>query len=509
MPQFFPRRRSLILTLKPKGLGQLVIVLLFLGGFSPVWGQYVDFQPRMQQAMQALTEMRYPDLQRLLALERRERPQNRAADYLEAASICVELFVRQGPERYEAREARLEILLERIGQLPDEEPYKKLFLGEIQLGRAILLGKYGNQWKAAWFFSKTYHLLKSNQEQFPRFAPHDVPWGVLQAALGSLPRNYQTLAGLLGFQGDLEKGMELIRRGYQGCQEKEQWQFYRPYHAFVYVFASQQLDRPQAPTFPELGVPVAKSGFLIYLQARLLLEQGQAREALQLLQQRPQGDSYMEFPFLHYLTGKAALIAAPQQASAHFRRYLSHEEETIYRNSTHRYLAWYYLLEDQRDSVAALRQRILTEAPGISGADKQARAEARRGWNIRLVRARLEFDGGAPAKALALLDTSLISENLQPWERVEWHYRRGRAFQRLENWYAARKSYHRALEVPGEVLTYARGNSALQLAHLYDQARRLSAARKYYQRSLEYSNYPFYEGIHQKAKAGLSQLPPS
>lgn len=488
-------------------MGLLGLAILLLSRPDPARGQYVAFQPRMQEAMQALTEMRYQDLERSLAREREERPQNRAADYLEAASICVELFVRQGPERYEARKARLESLLERIEQLPDDEPYKKLFLAEIQLGRAILLGKYGSQWKAAWFFSKTYHLLKSNQERFPEFAPHDVPWGVLQAALGSLPANYQTLAGLLGFKGDLEQGMQLIRRGYQDCQAQEKWQFYQPYHAFVYVFACQQLDRPQAPSFPELGIPVAKSGFLIYLQARLLLEEGRAQEALELLQQRPRGDAYLDFPFLHYLTGKAALIAAPQQARDHFGRYLSYREESIYRNSAHRYLAWYYLLQDQPDSVAALRQRILTEAPGSSGADKQARSEARRGWNARLVRARLAFDGGAPTKTLNLLDTSLIPENSQAWERVEWYYRRGRAWQRLENWEAARKNYHRALEVPGEVRTYARGNSALQLAHLYDQAQQPSAARTYYERSLDYSDYPFFEGVHQKAKAGLSQLP--
>lgn len=467
--------------------------------------QYVDFNPRMERALDDIVHLRYGKLHQKITRERAEHPQNCAADYLEAASICIALFVNESPAGFARQEPRLEVLLEKLASLPDSSPYQRLLQGEILLGTAILQGKYGHTWAAAWRFSQAYSLLKTNYSRFPHFAPTYLPWGVLTTAIGSLPENYQMIASLLGFEGNVARGLTLIRRGYYQCQANQRWQFYKGYHGFVYAFVYQQLDLKPAPTLPELGLPVASSSFFIYLHAQHLLEQGKAPQAYTLLQQRPQGEGLLPFPFLHYLSGKIALSVAPQEARLHFRRFLRQSQNEIYRNSSQRYLAWYHLLKGQADSVAYWRERLLQGSPGASGADEQARREARLGWKPTLVKARLAFDGGRYFETLLLLEAAPPAQ-WAPWAKLEWYYRKARAHQALTEYPQAQKAYQQALQFTPAQNSYALGNTMLQLGHLALRTQDTAAARQWYQRCLRYAEYPFFEGIHQKAKTQLSTL---
>ena len=485
-----------------------LLPLFFCGALllgAGVSAQHVHFNPRMEKALQDIVHLRYAALHQKLSQERKQHPQNRAADYLEAASICISLFVNERSEGFTQKEPRLEALLEKLETVPEKEPYQRLLRGEILLGTAILQGKYGHTWAAAWRFSKAYKLLKTNYERFPNFAPNYLPWGVLMAAIGSLPESYQMIAGLLGFEGDVDRGLQLVRQGYYQCQNTSRWRFYKGYHGFVYAFVYQQLEIKPAPTLSQLGLPVASSSFFIYLHAQELLDQGKAPEAYTLLQERPQGEGLLAFPFLHYLTGKVALSVAPEKAGPHFHRFLRESENEIYRNSSQRFLAWYHLLQGEKDSVAYWRQRLLQAPPGASGADEQARREARLGWNPTLVRARLAYDGGRYHETLYLLKNA-PPERLASWAKLEWHYRKARAHQALQAYQQAQKHYQRGLAHPPVENSYALGNSVLQLGNLALRARDTSAARRWYQRCLSYTDYPFYEGIQQKAKARLSGL---
>ena len=497
------RPRALLQILK-EGFLPLFFCGTLLSG-SAASAQHVDFNARMEKALQDIVHLRYGALHQKLRQERKKHPQNRAADYLEAASICIALFVNERVEGFTQEEPRLETLLERLETVPEKDPYQKLLRGEIMLGTAILQGKYGHTWAAAWRFSKAYKLLKTNYERFPEFAPNYLPWGVLMTAIGSLPESYQVIAGLLGFAGDVDSGLALIRQGYYQCQNTARWRFYKGYHGFVYAFVYQQLEIKPAPTLPQLGLPVASSSFFIYLHAQELLDQGKATKAYILLQKRPQGEGLLPFPFLHYLTGKVALSVAPEKAGPHFHRFLRESENDIYRNSSQRFLAWYHLLRREKDSVAYWRERLLQAPPGASGADEQARREARLGWNPTLVRARLAYDGGRYHEALHLLKNDPPA-HLANWARLEWHYRQGRAYQALHAYQKAQKHYQRGLRSPPTENSYALGNSTLQLGNLALKAQDTSTARQWYQRCLNYTDYPFYEGIHQKAKARLSGL---
>ena len=60
--------------------------------------------------------------------------------------------------------------------------------------------------------------------------------------------------------------------------------------------------------------------------------------------------------------------------------------------------------------------------------------------------------------------------------------------------------------ISGAPDSYALGNSALQMGLIYERMNKPDVAKLYFKKALRYDQYPFYEGIHQKAKAGIDRL---
>lgn len=462
--------------------------------------------PALKAAMQALLELRYPAMDSLLAREDVLRPENRAVDYLKAASLAIEVFLNEDGADFTRRRPELLALLTRLESLNPNHPYSGLSTGEIYLARAGLQAKFGNLVKAAWYFNKAHGILKENYRRHPDFLPNLIAWGALQVALGSLPDGYQGIASLLGYQGDRELGLRLIRTAYYRSEALAEWQHYRSYAAFVYVFLNYQLQTDEQVRLSELGFEVARSPIFIYLEAYQLFEAGKAPAALALLRKRPQGPAYLDFPYLDYFTAKIAVADAPELAASYFQRYLrslptgGHN----YRASSMRYQAWLDLAQGQKASAEAKRQAIIDLGHYPRSADRQALAEAQRGFNPLLIRARRYTDAGHFEDMLILLSAQPLQECCpEAWERQEYFYRKGRAEEALGRKEKAILNYRLALAENYSKPTYARGNSALRAGQLLQRLNRPQEARELLQMALKLKGYPFYEGIQQRAQTAL------
>jgi hypothetical protein len=480
---------------------------LFLFCGLALGAQKVDFSPSMQIGLADIAHLRYADLKEKITREKIMNKGNRVPDYLEAAALCIELFVNENEATYLKKEPILDGLKSRLEELPDSEPFKRVFLGEIYLAQASLQGKFQNNIQAAWLFYKAYSLLKENYELYPNFEPTYVPWGVLNAAIGSLPANYRNIAGFLGFEGNITLGLNLVRKGYYACLASKQYQFYQPYFGFVYCYINYQLGSADNVDLYKLGLSVEESAFFIYLQSKILLKKGETQKAYALLKRRPQGNAYLNFNYLNYATGKVALTLEDPKAVFYLKQFLKDAHNHNYFKSTYRFLAWHYLLSQKPDSLALYRSKILTAGATFVGADKQAVAEAQRGFNATLIKARLRFDGGYYPEVIKMLNDNAQQRCCsKPWELTEFFYRKGRAFQELGLQDKAIASYQQALNIKNTPPTSALGNSALQLALILEDRRQFEQSKKYYQKTLQINDFPFYEGIHQKAKTGLTRL---
>lgn len=470
--------------------------------------QQVEFNRAMEDGLKALAEVRYNDLDAILKMERRTNPENRVPDYLEVASLCIRGFLVEDEAWFLSQQTRLDELIAKVKQLPKREPYKRVLLAEMALGRAGAHGKFKHNVKAAWGFYRAYNLLSENLEAFPNFIPTLIPFGVLQTAVGSLPSDYKSMASLFGFNGDIQEGLKMIRKAYYYSLADPNLKPHQDYFGYVYAYVNFELKTEEQVSLNTLGVNVASSSFFLYLEAQQELRNGDAAEALKLLQSRPGGPGYLEIPFFDYYTGKIALLVNPEEAKNRLTKFIDESRDSENRKSAYRYLAWYHLLKDEEQSAEIYRQKVLSnDEESLTGSDKQAVDEAGRGFNIFLIKARLDFDAGRYAKVVEVLKPAQINEHcIRDWEKQEFYYRRGRALQELGLVEQAIPAFLKAMDYKAES-TFSLANSTLQLAILFEERGNWSKARSYFEAALALEDYPFHEGIQQKAKAGLQRLP--
>lgn len=469
-------------------------------------GQKAVFSANMQEAMQDLIAFRYGPFQEKVVRERLFNAGNRVPDYLEAASLAIQIFVSGSEADFDRQGPSFDALLARVEELPSNLPYRGTMRGELYLAKAMLEGKFEHNIKAAWHFYKAYHILKDNLEAHPQFMPAKIAYGAIHAMIGSLPDNYRNAASILGFEGDIEAGLRLVREAYEQSVKKEDYGHYKSYTAYVYVFLQDQLT--EEPIYlTELGLKPQANLSFVYLHSKMLLYAGRAEEAYQLVQNRPRGEDFLAFPFLAYFEGRLALTVAAPEAEKILQNFIAKAPSPHFVKSSYRFLAWHYLLQGDREKAEAMRQKIFKEGAKRNGADQQALFEAQRGFNRLLIKARLDFDGGRFNQVLEDLHAQARQKHCSaPWEKTEFYYRRGRTHQRLQMMREARADFQAALQGKLEQEQYAQGNSALQLAILAEREGHLDQARLYYRMALDYEGFPYYEGIHQKAKTALSRL---
>ena len=465
------------------------------------------FTPELKSAMIKISEMRFQEAGKLVVRARKNNPDNCVPDYLEAAGMCISLFLNEDQAALKQSQQRLDAIIERLEDLPQSDPYRNLFLGEIYVAEAILNGKFRNNLAAAWQFYKAYQYLTENYETHPDFLPTYIPLGVLYSAIGSLPEDYRRIASLLGFEGDVREGMRLLNTAYFSLSKNSSLNFYTNYAGFVYSYVSFQLD-PSSDVSPRsLNMDLTSSSFLLYLQSRINYEQGKVKEAAHWLDRCPRGDAYAEFYHLYYLHGKYLLGLEPDRARDLLLKYLDESPTDLYRKSVWRYLSWYYLMKNDKENAERARLKVMTEGSANTGADRQAEIEAMNPWNETLVTARVLFDAGKYQDALQALRASNIEQCCKNRaDRAEYYYRQGRIMQEMGNPDEAVLSFKEALEIDDIPDSYALGNSALQTAIIAEEKGDAHEARTYFRKALRYDQYPFYEGIHQKAKAGIDRL---
>ncbi len=485
-------------------------ILILISIFGCCWqGLAADatYTPAYKKAFGYITQLRFAEAKSLVSAERSKNPDNKTGAYLDAAMLCAEIFTNEDQAYYAKVQDRIDALMVEIEEVDESNPYRRLFLGELYVAQATLNGKFKNNIKAAWQFYKAYNLLTENANLFPRFMPNKIPLGVLYAGIGSLPDDYRSLASLLGFDGSVQGGIAMVKEAFWRMSADEDLKFYRPYAGFVYSYVTYQLGATSDISPEKLGLDVANSSFLIFAQALVELENGNARQALKWLDSRPAGKQYFEFAYLDYMQGKILLGLNPDRCVAYFEKYIKVTHGGVYVKSSYRYLSWYYLLKGNAQKAEEMRENIFRKGNTNTGADRQALEEATAGFNKTLIEARVLFDVGEYAKAEAALRNNPVTNCCKsPAEEAEYYYRYGRITQEMAMLNSAINWFKKALEVNDAASSFAVGNSALQLGILYEEQDDKTKATEYYKRTLKYSGYPFYEGVHQKAKTGLARL---
>jgi hypothetical protein len=187
----------------------VIILVLGLGGNLSAQLQY-NWNDKVQTIYESITSLRIPEARKLIAVEKLNTPDNLAFALLDSYADLYQLFFNESTTDYNILYPQFEKRINLFKQGPKNSPFYLYSLGLLHLHKAVAAVRFDRNWEAALDFRKAYFNFKDNSKQYPNFSPNNLYFGLLTTLIGSAPTNYQWMLNLLGFNGNIIKGNELV-----------------------------------------------------------------------------------------------------------------------------------------------------------------------------------------------------------------------------------------------------------------------------------------------------------
>jgi tetratricopeptide (TPR) repeat protein len=205
------------------------------------------------------------------------------------------------------------------------------------------------------------------------------------------------------------------------------------------------------------------------------------------------------------MLGVAKLNRLDKDACYPLLNFLGSFKGKNYIRSAYMHLAWYYLIQDEPEQYKIYVERIKLRGNAQVDNDREALTFAEKNVkpDLKLLKARLLFDGGYYARAKHELDGYRSSDTKSG---LEYTYRLGRIYHNWGKMDEAIPYYLETIKNGYNQPYYFAANSSLQLGLIYEKRNDYTQARKYYSKVLdmEFDEYQF--SITNKAQAGLNRI---
>lgn len=468
------------------------------------------YSETLHQAQRLIAVLKLEPARQLLIIEKQRHPENTAVEYLENYIDFYTLISTQNAEVLNKLLPGKNKRLKRLSELPDTDPMKRYAQAEIEIQWAFSHSLHHEFIASARAFRAAYKLLETNMQLFPDFTLNNKSMGMLKAVIGTIPDNYRWIAGITGMNGNFTEGMRMltsfINTGNNSEKNLLEMQCAMYYYTFLQLnFGDKNLCWQYCEKHTEDYTTNLLSN---YLRSYTAIKTGRSHVAVQVLQQRPTGKEYIEFPMLHYLEGVAMLNMLHPDAAQYFKKYVSFSKGKNYIKDSYRRLAWHYLLQHDLNQYRQYKLMAITYGEQVADEDKSAYRECSQSIipDTVLLKARLLFDGGNYGLGLDLLSRNPISRYTKAEHINEYYYRLARLYHENNSWRMAMINYERAIETGAHLNTYYAPMSCLQLALIYEKLNQRDKALYYFEKAGTYRNYDYRSGITQKANAGISRL---
>lgn len=489
----------------------LSVVLLLL--CSPLYGfgaaYTFDFNANCRKAYQRYMALDPAAAARILKEERALHPGNLIPAYLDNYSDCLELLFNGDKTKYEQWKERLDTRLEAIEQGDEHNPWYRFCKANLYLHWALANIRFGDNFKAAAKFRKSFLLLRENKELFPAFEENKVMLGLEQAIAGAIPDNYKWVASVFGVRGDVKKGVAAIV-AYLNAHPEGQAPLYDEaaiYYAYLkfYLLAHQELawKYVNGTTFP-----TEQNLMRSFVKANLALNYRKADIALKTLQAVVTEEQAQRYPILDYETGEALLLRMNFSCVTYFQRFLNNYRGKPFVKDAWQKLAWTAYLQNNTEQTKYYLQQLSNNGDRSTDADKQAQRFAeQKAWPLKeLLEVRLLIDGGFYKQALDKMQSISKNALTSPALRLEYNFRYGRIFEELGNEDKAFLFYKATVQDGRDRKEYFAARAALQMGFLYEKAGKKTEAMTQFRDCLSMRDHDFQSSIDQQAKAALNRL---
>ena len=480
---------------------------LLLGSFCTSATPAATFNAQVAQAYALTSKLKINSGRAAILKELQANPGNvpalLVANYQDFLTLCI----LQNPADYDRLVAAQEKRLKQIGSLQEKSAWANYSLAEIRMQLAICRMLFGHRLEAAWDFRQAYLQYEANAKAYPAFLPNKKTLGLLQVMIGSVPDSYQWILRIVGMRGRVATGLANLKTA--ATQEHP----FREEALMTYVFVRQLLDQEQIEQAQKVfsGLLKDEPDNLLYyfLAMHLYKKDKKSDKVLQLFLNRPTGNQYLPFPYLHHMVADAYLYKGQLDRSIQENSlFLKQHPGTHYRKAAHFKLYLAYWLDADYQKANYHYNRITEEGETVLEEDNYAArfVEKKEQFNKYLLWARLRSDGGYYKEALADANKLEITSETPVPLRAEYLYRKARIFDGMEEDSLAKKYYDSTISTCRSTNLYFAPNAALHLGYIYQEENNKEKARAYYKQALSYKGHEYKNSIDNKAKLALSSL---
>lgn len=479
--------------------------LFFICAALPSQAQYT-FAPDLQKAYYQIIKLKISSGDSILSSYVKENGKNGIAFYLQSLATTTELFVSEDATLYQQNK-NLESQYEtNIKSLPTNNPYYRYCLAEMYLQWAMVKMKFKDELSATVDAKKALNLLNENLKLYPSFIPTKKSLGMLNMILGSIPSQYTWITNTLGFKGDVQIGKNYLK-------EVIQARIIFSHEANLYLALCNQYvlhEEADVASLKNFLSYYPDNLLWNYITTSILLKQGNAREALSIVEKHPTGKAFVNFPFIEYVHGEALILTGKyEQSRMYFLEFIEKNKgKNLLKDSYFKLFLSHWLM-NQDATAMTYWNKINSVGQAIYEADKYADklVKANELPNKTLTKIRMYTDGGLFTEAQAILKATSMNEMSSYKDKLEYYYRIARLYHKMGQLNDAIDYYKKEIQLSKNNSYYFAPNSALQLGYIYEGMKNYPMAKMYYQQAMNYKNHEYESSIEQKAKAGLASLP--
>jgi tetratricopeptide (TPR) repeat protein len=403
-------------------------------------------------------------------------------------------------------------------KMPKSSPYKKYYQAEVYFLRGIVHFLSKKYVPAGLDLNTSYGRVKSNMAEFPTFRSHYKLMGLYEAGLSAVPEKYQYITNLLGFKGDLQRGMEKMKIAAKMAE------VFPEEAELLSCYAERKLmddtDRSLS-CMRKLHAEDPDNILYTFMLANIAVNNRRSGEALKYLASMESWRSNKQIfyiQFLDYLRGKAHFYQLNYvEAQKDFNRFITRYKGSNFLGDALFKRALIYELNGDHETASGYFQEIAGMSKNDFDLDnyaiRYAPIYAARPFTkeeLALQKARNLFDGGFFESAGEVLQPMLRQSSTLPDEsQLELHYRLGRIHQEQKRIQQAKDFYRIAMgstaagDSPG---FWMKVYSVYYLGGMHEREGNQEEAKRLYKLALSYKDYQHQNDLQQMAKSGLARL---
>jgi hypothetical protein len=479
----------------------LAVLLSYQVSATSVYNQTV------RQAYNETIKLRIAKGRSLIRKELQANPGNAVALLIANQQDFLTWSVQQDPSVFDELLKRQEKRLLTITSLKERSAWVDYSLAEVRLQIALSKLLNGQKIAAAWDLRQAYLQYLTNAKRYPDFLPNRKTLGALQVLVGSVPDTYKVFLNIIGMKGDLKTGMANLKAA--ASHENPFQEEAILLQALILHLLDRDPDKQAAITVRELAISTPDNLLYSFVAMHILKKTKQSDLALSVYQQKPTGNNYLAFPYLHHMAADLYLYKGNFAASIRENsQFLEQHKGNHYFKAAHFKLYLANWLGQQKQ--AAMHHYRLISTVGKADVEEDAYAQRfvsqQSSPNRYLMLARLQSDGGYNQEALQVLNQMKLSAGTAPDERAEYFYRKARIYHGMEDLSQAKQYYQQAIDACQNTTLYFAPYAALQLGYIYQDEHKPDTAKAWFTKALSYKGHDYKNSIDGKAKLALQTL---